>query len=82
MVGSVCEEVLAKTHEGNELWESICNRDSVLQKKCVLVDEEVLRVKGSCSRSVRESQMCAQSLLELVLAGSSVMIQNTSFLLI
>ena len=82
MVGNVFEPALAKMHEGNELWKSICNKDSVLQKKCALMDEEVLRVKGSCSRSVREYQMCSQSLLELVLAGMCVMVQNASFLLI
>ena len=69
MVGNVFELVWMKTHEGNELWRSICNRDSVLQKKGALMDEEVLRVKGSCSRSVMECQMCSQDLLEFVLAG-------------
>ena len=75
------ELVWMKTHEGNELAKSICNRDSVLQKKWALMDEEVLRVKGSCSRSVMEYQMFSQSLLELVLAGMCVMVQNASFLL-
>ena len=50
MVGNVYELVWMKTHEGNELWRSICNRDSVLQKKDALMDEEVLRRKESCFR--------------------------------
>ena len=51
-----------------------------LQKKWALMDEEVLRVKGSCSRSVREYQMCSQSLLELVLAGMRDGISFAKFL--
>ena len=70
MLWSVFEVVWMKTHDGMMLAKSICNRDSILQKKCALMDEEVLRVKGSCSRLVREYAMCGQSLFRLLLARS------------
>ena len=56
-----------KMHDGNELAKSICNRDSVLQKKWALMDEEVLEMVWSCFRLVREYGMCGESLLKLVL---------------
>ena len=43
MMESVFEEVSAKTHDRNGLAKSICNRDSVLQKKWALMNEKVLR---------------------------------------
>ena len=58
-----------KMHVGNELWRSICNRDSVLQKRWALMDEEVLEVVGSCFRSGLMFGMCSTSLSWLVLAG-------------
>ena len=82
MVGNVFELVWMKTHEGNELAKSICNRDSVLQKKWALMDEGVLGMVWSCFRLVREYEVCSQSLLLLVLAVMCDMLQNASFLLI
>ena len=75
------ELVWMKTHEGNELAKSICNRDSVLPKKWALMDEEVLEVVGSCFRSGLMFGICSISFLRLVIAGMRVVFQNAKFLL-
>ena len=69
MLWKVFEVAWMKMHDGNELAKSICNRDSVLQKKWALMDEEVLGMVWSCFRLVREYGMCGQSLLWFLLAG-------------
>ena len=58
MIESVFEEVSAKTHDRNGLTKSICNRDSVLQKNGVSVDEGILGMVWSCFRVVREYEVC------------------------
>ena len=63
------ELVLAKMHEWNGLWKSICSRHSVLQKNYDFGYEDGLRMKESCFRSVRECERCLQSLLWLVFTG-------------
>ena len=68
MVGNVFELVWMKTHDGNELAKLKCRIPCFLQKNGVSVNEGVLKVKGSCSRSVGSSGKCLQSLLLLVLA--------------
>ena len=63
------ELVWMKTHEGNELWKSICIRYPVFPQNYVLMNEGVLGMAWSCFRSVREYGMCGESLLKLVLAA-------------
>ena len=74
------ELLLAKVHEWNGLWKSICSRDSVLQKNCDFGYEDGLRMKESCFRLVRECERCLQSLLRLVFTGMRDWSQFASFL--
>ena len=53
-----------------------------LQQGGVSVNKEVLKVVWSCFRSVREYEMCLQSLFRLLLAGSEYGLSFAMFLLI
>ena len=82
MLLNVFEVVWMKTHEGNELWKSICRRYPVLPQNCVLMNEGVLRMAWSCFRLLEEYGMCSTSLRRLVLAAMRVVVQYAKFLLL
>ena len=81
MVGNVLEEVLAKTHGRNGLWDSSCSLCPVLPQNCVLMNDGVLGMAWSCFRLLEEYGMCSQCLLRFLLTGIRVVVQYAKFLL-